>query len=223
MVTVTDMDQKLRHTSLVTFYFGTRVALDPTSSEAIENVSHRAYRDLSRTLHGIGSHPDKKVLLDDTHASLYQFITDLKNLTTQEEFNALHDSWCNKRIEFFKKHPHPDRKTFALTYGQAQKWINMTLKYLAVIDHPAIAPIYTFLHIPIDSIIYEEAKHSVTGIGVPRSPGNVSWSRLDQNQYQDYQQQLHDRITSADPSVAPLDWEAQAWVTRSSGTTKQPS
>lgn len=43
----------------------------------------------------------------------------------------------------------------------------MTLNYLAVIDHPAIAPIYTLLHIPIDSIVYEEAKHSVTGIGTP--------------------------------------------------------
>ena len=54
----------------------------------------------------------------------------------------------------------------------------MTLKYPAVIDHPAIAPFYSFLHIPIDSIIYEEAKHSVTGIGVSAhrlvSPGRAS-------------------------------------------------
>ena len=48
------MDEKLRLASLTAFYFGTRVAADPTSPEAITSVSKRAYRDLSRTLHGIG-------------------------------------------------------------------------------------------------------------------------------------------------------------------------
>lgn len=212
------MDQKLTHTNLVAFYFGSRVAVDPTAAESLRSVSYRAYRDLSRTLHGIGSHPDKKVLLEDSHASLHTFLIDLTKITTEKEFNAHHEAWCENRIEFFTKHPHPHRKEFALTYGQAQKWINMTMKYLAVIDHPAIAPVYSYLHVPIDSIIYEEASHPVTGIGVPRPSGNVAWSRLNKNQYQDYQQRLRNNIISNDSTVAPLDWETRTWVARSSKT-----
>ena len=133
------MDEKLRLASLTAFYFGTRVAADPTSPEAITNVSKRAYRDLSRTLHGIGTHPAKTTLLEATHASLHAFVTDLEEVKTREEFDALHDAWCEDRICFFREHLHPDRKAFVFTYGQAQKWINMTLKYLAVLGHPTVA------------------------------------------------------------------------------------
>ena len=121
MLTVTGMDEKLRLASLTAFYFGTRVAADPTSPEAITNVSKRAYRDLSRTLHGIGTHPAKTTLLEATHASLHAFVTDLEEVKTREEFDALHDAWCEDRICFFREHLHPDRKAFVFTYGQAQK------------------------------------------------------------------------------------------------------
>lgn len=138
---MTGMDEKLRLASLTAFYFGTRVAADPTSPEAITNVSKRAYRDLSRTLHGIGTHPAKTTLLESAHASLHAFVTDLEEVKTREEFDALHDTWCEDRICFFREHPHPDREAFVFTYGQAQKWINMTLKYLAVLGHPTVADV----------------------------------------------------------------------------------
>lgn len=214
---VTLMDPELRHKNLVAFYFGTQVALYPTSLAAIESISHRAYRDLSRTLHGIGSHPEKDVLLGDTHASLHRLLADLEKIMTQEEFDALHHSWCKNRIEFFNQHPHPDRKSFTLTYGQAQKWINMALKYLAVIEHSAVKSIYRYLHIPIDSIVYKEAARP-DGLAVPRPPGSIAWSRLDRNQYESYQRELFDTTARKHPDFSPLDWEAEAWVTRSSKT-----
>lgn len=213
------MDEKLRLASLTAFYFGTRVAADPTSPEAITSVSKRAYRDLSRTLHGIGTHPDKSTLLEATHASLHALVTDLEKVATREEFDALHDAWCEHRIRFFNEHPHPAREAFTFTYGQAQKWINMTLKYLAVLGHPTVAGVYPYLHVPIDSIIYAEAAHPSAGITVPRPPGGRAWSRINRDEYCEYQQQLRAAIaTHSDGSLAPLDWEAQAWVTRASST-----
>lgn len=218
MLTVAGMNETLRLASLTAFYFGARVAVNPTSPEAIRTVSKRAYRDLSRTLHGIGTHPDKTTLLENTHNSLREFVTGLEKVRTRDEFDALHDAWCKNRIRFFSEHPHPGRTTFTLTYGQAQKWINMALKYLAVLDHPAVDRIYPHLHVPIDSIVYEEAAHPTTGIGVPRPPGSVAWSRLNQDQYRDYQQRLRDSITgTSDGTLTPLDWEARAWITRASG------
>lgn len=213
------MDDSLRLASLVAFYFGTRVAADLTSPEAITSISKRAYRDLSRTLHGIGTHPDKSALLEGTHDSLYAFVADLEEVTTRQDCDALHDAWCEDRIRFFSEHPHPERKKFAFTYGQAQKWINMTLKYLAVLGHPTVAGVYPYLHVPIDSIVYAEAEHPSAGIAVPRPPGGRAWSRLTREQYRDYQQSLRTAIaTHSDGSLAPLDWEAQAWITRASST-----
>lgn len=213
------MDTSLRLASLTAFYFGAHVATNPTSPEAIRTVSKRAYRDLSRTLHGIGTHPDKTTLLEDTHTSLHNFVTKLEKVATRGEFDDRHNAWCQDRIRFFDEYPHPDRTAFALTYGQAQKWINMTLKYLAVLDHPVIVSVYPYLHIPIDSIVYKEAAHPTAGVGVPRPPGGVSWSKLDLEQYRDYQQQLRGSIAdSSDGTLTPLDWEAQAWITRLSSS-----
>lgn len=213
MRTVAGMDEKLRLASLTAFHFGAHVAADPTSPEALRTVSKRAYRDLSRTLHGIGNHPDKTTLLESTHDSLREFVADLEKVTTREEFDALHDTWCEDRIHFFSEHPHLGRKNFVFTYGQAQKWVNMALKYLAVLDHPAVTRVYPYLHVPIDSIVYEEAEHPTVGIGVPRPPGDVAWSRLNRDEYCKYQKQLRDSINSA-ALLAPLEWEAQAWIAR---------
>lgn len=220
--TVTGMNEQLRLASLTAFYFGPRVATDPTSADSITTISKRAYRDLSRTLHGIGTHPNKADLMEDTHASLHTFVTDLEKVTNREEFDDLHDTWCLKRMEVFNSFHHTQRgKKFEFTYGQAQKWINMTLKYLAVLNHPAVARVYGYLHVPIDSIVYAEAEHPSAGITVPRPPGNVSWSRLNCDQYRKYQQQLQTAIATHNADeIAPLDWEAQAWITRSSSSSQ---
>lgn len=222
------MDDSLRLASLTAFYFGSGVATTtpPTTREAIRDISHRAYRDLCRTLTGIGTHPDKEHLLKVTHTSLHEFVTDLDPdpvptldvEAAQKNFDDRHDTWCLERMNFFDKYPHPDRKEFIFTYGQAQKWINMTLKYLAVLGHPAVLRVYHYLHIPIDTIIYEEAEDPTTGLNVPYPPDETVWSQLNRDQYQDYQRQLRDSIAGhgAD-SLAPLDWEAQAWINRSSG------
>lgn len=144
------MDEKIRLTSLTAFYFGTRVAADPTSPEAITSVSKRAYCDLSRTLHGIGDHPAKATLLEGTHASLHKLVTGLKTdplpaqevEVAQKNFDDRHDAWCLERMEAFSSPPHTHRgKTFTFTYGHAQKWINMVCKYLAVLGHSTVTDV----------------------------------------------------------------------------------
>lgn len=224
MLTVTDMDEKLRLDSLTAFYFGAHVAAEPTSPAAITSISKRAYRDLSRTLHGISTHLNKGTLLDDTHASLREFVTDLETHplpeqdaeATQQDFDDRHDRWCLGREKFFQAHPHSHKgKEFVFTYGQAQKWLNMALKYLAVLDHPAVTCVYPYLHVPIDSIVYEEAAHSTTGLSVPRPSGGASWSRLNREQYRAYQGHLRACIADQTDHRAPLDWEATVWNVRS--------
>lgn len=215
------MDEHARIANLIAFYFGPNVAQEvpPKSKKAIEAVSHRAYRDLCRTLTHIGTHPKKNKLLDETHSSLYGVVTQLETdpVRDQQDFDDRHERWCLDRISFFKEHPHGDKnKKVDFTYGHAQKWINMTLKYLAVLQHPAVLEVYSYLHVPVDSIVYEEAEDPTLGIAVPRPPGGKKWSKLSGEQYRTYQEQLRGAIADQGECVAPLDWEAKAWVNRAS-------
>lgn len=45
--------------------------------------------------------------------------------------------------------------------GQAQKWVNMTLKYLYVLVPDVVEPFYNLLHIPLDNYIMDIAKSSM--------------------------------------------------------------
>ena len=65
-------------------------------------------------------------------------------------------SFRRGKPRFVSKCPYPDRTTFTLIYGRGTKWIKMPLKYLAVIDLPAIAH-------PTESISYTDP-HFTTGI-----------------------------------------------------------
>ena len=217
------MDPKLQNATFRAALFGDRVATEHISPEAITSVSERVYSDLGTTLHGIRPREARKPFVEDTHASLCQFVTDLETdplithdvKVAQENFDARHDTWCSSRISAFIAFSHvPPGQTPAFTYGHAQKWINTTLKYLAFLGNPAVLSAYRYLHVPVD---YTEALHPADVIGVPRPPGKVSSSKLNRNQYRDYHQQLRAAIDSnSDGSLAPLDWEAQALIARSS-------
>ena len=46
---------------------------------------------------------------------------------------------------------------FEFTYGHAQKWINMTFKYLYMLEAVTPRLRFSFLHVPIDNIIFRGA------------------------------------------------------------------
>lgn len=92
------------------------------------------------------------------------------------------------------------------TYGQAQKWINMTNKYLYVFslifedwkdERLCHIPIlikkhHEKLHIPIDNYILEELKLSKY----------APWSKMDENSYNDCRREFENR---------DIDWELENW------------
>lgn len=44
------------------------------------------------------------------------------------------------------------------TYGQAQKWINMIIKYLYVLKANLFEGVFDYFHIPFDNYVLEIAK-----------------------------------------------------------------
>lgn len=86
----------------------------------------------------------------------------------QNQFNEWHNILCNSLIELYKE-VNSDK---FFTYGNAQKWVNMTMKYLYLLNSvfntyteqnnefveeygKYIDNISEFLHVPIDSYIIE--------------------------------------------------------------------
>ena len=210
------MDAATQRRNLIAFHFGTKVATaDDTSEQAILGASGKAYADLQRTLQGMGTHPDRDILKQKTHESITAFVDDLATINSQEEFDQAHKRWCEKTVAEFEQYAHPTRTGFKFHYGQAQKWLNMTLKYLAVLDHPDVQRVYPYLHVPLDQYVYNEASRE----GIKRL---TAWSRLGPEKYITYQESPREMVKAKGKYSCPLDWEADVWVTRGSATPPTP-
>lgn len=193
---MTGVNETQRLNSLLRTYFNPSIIDDHISPEGVKEVSKKAYSKLSSAMKGINEHPAKDALKEETHASLYGFITNLKNdplpaqysKAAQEDFDARHHAWCKNRMTAFNASPQsPDEDEFTLTYGHAQMWINLTLKYLTLLGHPTAIANYRYFHVPVD---YTDAVHPADALGVSRPPRGVRWSQLDRDQYWDHQQRL---------------------------------
>jgi hypothetical protein len=148
-------------------------------SDYIDLSINRAYRDLNRTIHGMKNiNPD---LSKKNYAQLSQTVNKSVNILldskikNQEEYDKIHEKECNILIQKFKQ-LYDDGQDLKFHIGQAQKWINMTLKYLYAIGkerHQLSLDNYYLFHIPIDNIIQEKLKEK--GI----LPLKANWSRLD--------------------------------------------
>lgn len=204
------MHPDVQRKSLIAFYFGSTVATTgPKNESSVRIIAQRAYRDLNRTLTGFGSHPDRVSIHSEVLSSIFQFVQGLGNVHSQAEFDTKHHEWCEEICQIYKSKPHPDRP-FQFHYGQAQKWINMTIKYLTVLDHPGAQHVYKFSHVPIDLYVIRGAK----AFGINPPPSKVAWSRLSYEQYFDYQNELRQMIKNKTEYSCPLDWEAQIWAGR---------
>ncbi len=153
----------------------------PTPKKLIEGSIKRAYLGLNRTLHGIKLVENQEIytLFENCLKKLIEEIT-ITKFESQNDFDIWHQMKCNQLLELFKSNfANP-------TYiGQAQKWINMTLKYLFALGEkriPGISKNYPLFHIPIDSII----QNKLLVLGIPKV--NDAWSRIDDyEKYKQYQ------------------------------------
>lgn len=216
------MSDERRRRSLVTFYFGSDATWGEgcETPEAVQAVSARAYRDLNRTLRGIGK-VDAERVIDMKKAmgrSVIKFVDGLQALNNsgndpQEEFNLRHGKWCGEAIEAFGQFAKAQDTDLTLSYGQAQKWLNMSLKYLAVLGHPDVSQAYHLLHVPLDRIVYRQAKKHLHL--EPPSEARWAWSNLEKEVYEQFQKDLRQRIEASGEYACVLDWEADVWADRS--------
>lgn len=129
-----------------------------------------AYRDMCRTLRGFASQEGHEDIRKNAASVLKICIAALHDQAPTFSGQADFDQWHKETCSTLRS-AMPNR----LTVGQAQKWVNMTLKYIAALGServPGFAGVYAWCHVPLDNIVLEELRKR--GF----EPFECAWSQL---------------------------------------------
>lgn len=198
MTTATGPDQKLREIFLIRAYFGAV----KNGEDDLHRCIDRAYRDFCRTMDGLKKLPDKKQRRRETKDLLHREIERMKGkieIKEQGEFDAWHRRLCDELCVIY-----PRECTVPMQIGQAQKYVNMTLKYAFTMGLTGYGHLYRFCHLPLDSLILKHP--SLSNLPINKRP----WSSLDS--YGEYLQ-IQDVARRANSPEALLDMDFKYWGT----------
>jgi len=185
---------------LLNDYFG-------SSERTIEVCAQKAYKDLQRRLIGIGKVKSdlKQKFKNDIGRVIYNQINKLTTVSNQLEFDTWHMITCEEMIKHAQSYNLSPMRKDVFRYGIAQKWLNMTLKYMLVMGKwdSLLNPVKEFLHAPVDDTIIRMA--SDLGVITPSMNG---WSHWEQSDYTSFQKELRQKIPDG---MSPIDWEFKVW------------
>ena len=183
---------------LLNAYFGD--VADP-----IYTAANSAYLDLNRTIEfkkAPNISKERKSAL--RHKCVEIIKARIAGLSKDGLFDKeMFDSWHSKLCEAICRKYNDSGIHFH--YGQAQKWVNMTMKYLSVIDSTQTEGYLDCLHVPVDSVVIDLANEE---FGIER-PAN-RWSRMTKEEYISYQEELRSKIKE-NTGLSPLLWEFRSW------------
>lgn len=222
-------------------YFGvTREEVANNDEERISRCIDRAYLDLNRTIkYRLSSstldemkkagkkseaeafEKDKMVFREDARNYLTAKIKSLLEMQSVEE-DWFDDKWhkpvCQRIAELANTKRGLIKEGKNFTFGQAQKWVNMTLKNLLVMGIDKMNATVPVMHVPLDSYIIEAAHvplgekihepFDVEGLGIPKLA--ETWSGLDDSEkYIEYQKEIRKKLGE---NKYPIYWEGPAWI-----------
>lgn len=204
-------------------------------------ASDKAYLDMNRTMtfKEVGNTEKEKKDIQSKRAKLRDDVTNevIKQKFLKysgQDFYEWHEDVCNAIIKKYnnklvKREGNSRTEEYTdLTYGQAQKWLNMTIKYLWLIkrlglvkdeneEGKKIIEIFSKyekkFNIPLDSYIikYAEKAHSQNELKESINSsliGGSKWSKIDSyDNYKQYQKKLKRAIKES----FPLEWELKHW------------
>ena len=162
-----------------------------------------AYLTMNRTLVGMAKSPDadgwRRFMTDFLKERLAALTCRL--MWSQDEFDAWHRDTTSRLVQIAE---NPD---FHFTVGQAQKWINVSIKNaIALGDRlmPDLFRVYDVAHVPLDRIVLGELRRKDW---MPRDLLQDPWSQLtDYKEYMACQRLIRENL----PGI-PLEEEFHIW------------
>lgn len=215
-------------------YFGIKND-DMEEDEFALKCAQRAYLDLCRTIEfnvelkahkGIEEKFAKYIKKEFCNIISKLIADQIKEILLKDDqnFDSKHDEICkNLKTKassiMFKKTDGEYEKVLAkdLTYGQVQKWLNITIKYLLLLDvwKDKFELVKDELHIPVDSFVMEAAnKDENLNIDIPyknkKAKGKYSeniskpWSDWEFDEYIEFQNSFK--------NCSRIEWETINWI-----------
>lgn len=172
------INDKNRLDSLCKFYFWWYSNWNLDFESLVKIASQRAYLDLCRTLEWAWSIKNKNIR-SEVADILEIWIENLFKVKNQIDFNKAHDKICEEIINKYIDSWYND-----FNYWHAQKWLNMTLKYLLILDFSdeiyGLKEIYEFMHVPLDWIIKDIL---IEWEYINKVDFEIPWSKLEKSDY----------------------------------------
>lgn len=129
------------------------------------------------------------------------------------DFDTWHREVCESLVETYQEIKDENNKNF-FTYGNAQKLLNMALKYLWLLDMLPGGIDGALLHTPIDSYILQKLENSIENISAENGSykyNGETWSQLsDYEHYIELQKTIRTLAKAENKSV--IEWENEAWI-----------
>ncbi len=191
--------------------------------DIIDNAINLAYGDLKRTLRGFSKCIKKEQIKKQIATLLKSSFEDLINSPkAYQKYDDWHKYVCERMVSIFIEanlnnghflgvSTQSIEESFCstkvyLTIGQAQKWVNMFMKYMYLCDD-RMKELLPYLHIPIDNIILDGIKNHSSYFPLQHKVSQCRpWSKLnDYNVYYDFQVKFRDLFPK------PLLHEFRLW------------
>ena len=177
------------------------------TKDTMEAACIRAYRDMCRTIRRTDGYKFSALSANTKIAMRIAVSQTIKKRLSRMEITNLDqnyfDNWHKKTCETIKNvFAKKIGNGWKLSYGQAQKWLNMTLKYLYVLSYNFTPNQLACFHAPLDSYIFEVAQNQLS----IRKPSK-DWSKMDYKEYMDYQRKIREHMTG----TTVFYWELCSW------------
>lgn len=151
-----------------------------------------------------------------------------------EEFETWHKETCSEVKKAYEGVKKNGKELFS--YGNAQKWVNMTLKYIYLLYglYQAFSPECRFcreygsaiekyareFHAPADSYIVKELGLNKVSVWSKWNDNKEvkAWSKWSGNEYDNYQKSLKETVQSGE---SQLEWEGPRWIKAAKGENEK--
>ena len=193
-------------------------------NDILRKCANKAYMDLCRTIRfkteDGNIKAEYKTKICDMLVNNYDALTDAVKSTDDKQtvFDKEHNRICEEIIKTYSE-------ISEFTYGQAQKWLNMMLKYVLLIEENSA--LKSYLHIPVDSYIMQSVgsdnpklKYCLKLECITQKNCTVDkysestskpWSKWDYEEYIAFQNSIRTAIAESDYN-SPIEWENEAWI-----------
>lgn len=231
------------------FGFGQKELSADNKNAIIMKCAQKAYLDFNRTLrfkkeHDNGSNAQlkkteevKEQTFCNSMCDIVQKQIDKLLKADKSSFDLLHQRACEEicsaaeGLDFLQENKNREEdnrkdKDAVFYAGQAQKWLNMTIKYMWLLGlwEDELGKLKEVIHVPVDRFIVEAVWNNEE-IRLPlrrkKRTGNynddnvISWSKWTYDEYKDFQTDLQKWCRNN--GETPLEWESFAWIKIANG------